>query len=428
MNFLKVTDMINLEIIDVRLGDIKGYKNNPKIHDKKQVAKIADSIKEFGFTNPILLDEKHEIIAGHGRVMAAKLLNMSQVPAIILSHLTEAQKKAYRIADNKLTEIGRWDIDLLNLEFSTLFELDLDFDLSITGFETSEIDLIISGKNEANPKEDEIPDITGPICKKGDIWQLGNHRLICGDSLKTETYKSLMDGKKARMILTDPPYNLKVKDIGSLGKIKHDEFAMASGEMSEEEFTNFLIIAMKNLKKHSINGSLHYIFMDWKHTKEMSNAGSSVYDELKNICIWNKTNGGMGSFYRSKHELCFVYKSGKTPHINNIELGINGRYRTNVWDYQGVNCFGSEKDNLKLHPTVKPVAMLKDAIIDATKRKDIVLDVFLGSGSTLIACEQTGRICYGIELDEHYCDVTIKRWEDLTGQKAVRIGGEDGRE
>lgn len=198
---------------------------------------------------------------------------------------------------------------------------------------------------------------------------------------------------------------------------------MASGEMSKEQFTEFLTAVMQNLKTFSTDGSLHYLFMDWKHFLEIGTAGDQVYDELKNICTWVKSSGGMGSLYRSRQEFCFIYKNGKAPHINNVELGANGRYRTNVWNYAGANSFGEGKDNLKLHPTVKPVAMLKDAILDVTKRGDIVLDAFLGSGSTLIACEQTGRVCYGIELEEKYCNVTIKRWQELTGKKAVKIEG-----
>ena len=231
-----------------------------------------------------------------------------------------------------------------------------------------------------------------------------------------------MGNNRAQMILTDPPYNVRVKDIGSSGKIKHDEFAMASGEMSSDEFITFLNTFMKHAKEYSIDGSLHYLFMDWRHGIEIGLAASTVYEELKNICVWVKNNGGMGSLYRSQHELCFIYKNGKGPHTNNINLGAHGRYRTNVWEYAGANGSADGKENLKLHPTVKPVAMLKDAILDVTKRGDIVLDCFLGSGSTLIACEQTGRTCYGIEIEPKYCDVTIKRYEELTGEKAIKIG------
>lgn len=416
--------MTDLTIQSIKLADIRVYKNNPKLHNKAQVAKIRESIREFGFINPVLLDENLEIIAGHGRVAAAHDMGMTEVPAIILSHLTDAQKRAYRIADNKLTELGKWSVELLNLEFSELSNLDLDFNLEITGFETAEIDLILDGDGASDPKADVVPALTDEDrrCHRGDIWQLGRHTIICGDALMAESYAAIMGDERAQMVLTDAPYNVKVKNIGSMGKIKHDEFAMASGEMTPAEFTEFLTTFMRHAKEYSVDGALHYLFMDWKHVGEISTAGATVYDDFKNICVWNKTNGGMGSLYRSKHELCFVYKSGTAPHINNIELGAHGRYRTNVWDYAGANAFGAGKDDLKLHPTVKPVAMLRDAILDVTRRGDIVLDCFLGSGSTLIACEQTGRVCRGIEMEEKYCDVTIKRFETLTGTKAEKIG------
>ncbi len=416
--------MKDLTIQNIKLTDIRAYKNNPKLHNRAQVAKIRESIREFGFINPVLLDENLEIIAGHGRVAAARDIGMRDVPAIILSHLTDGQKRAYRIADNKLTELGKWSIEALNLEFMELAKLDLDFDLDITGFETAEIDLILDSNGTSDPKNDLVPALTDDDrrCKRGDIWRLGRHIIVCGDALMAESYAALMGDDRAQMVLTDAPYNVKVKNIGSMGKIKHDEFAMASGEMTPAEFTEFLTTFMHHAKEYSINGALHYLFMDWKHVREISTAADNVYDDLKNICVWNKTNGGMGSLYSSKHELCFIYKSGTAPHINNIELGAHGRYRTNVWDYAGANAFGAGKDNLKLHPTVKPVAMLRDAILDVTRRGDIVLDCFLGSGSTLIACEHTGRVCRGIELEEKYCDVTIKRFETLTGCKAEKIG------
>lgn len=416
--------MKDLIIQNIKLTDIRAYKNNPKLHNRAQVAKIRESIREFGFINPVLLDENLEIIAGHGRVAAAQCAGMTEVPAIILSHLTEAQKRAYRIADNKLTELGKWSIELLNLEFSELSNLDLDFNLEITGFETAEIDLILDGDGTSDPKADTVPTLTDEDrrCHRGDIWKLGRHTIVCGDALIAESYAAIMGDDRAQMVLTDAPYNVKVKNIGSMGKIKHDEFAMASGEMTPAEFTEFLTTFMRHAKEYSVNSALHYLFMDWKHVGEITTAGAAVYDDFKNICVWNKTNGGMGSLYRSKHELCFIYKSGTAPHINNIELGAHGRYRTNVWDYAGANAFGAGKDNLKLHPTVKPVAMLRDAILDVTRRGDIVLDCFLGSGSTLIACELTGRICRGIELEEKYCDITIKRFETLTGTKAEKIG------
>ena len=418
--------MTDLSVTKININQIKPYKNNPKLHNKKQVSQIVNSIKEFGFVNPILIDEDGEIIAGHGRYMAAQAMNMTNVPAIVLSHLSDAQKRMYRIADNKLTELGKWSPELLQIEFKELSVMDVDLDLEITGFETEEIDRFVLGDfKKPNPKEEEIPVMTetDKKCKNGDIWQLGRHFLACGDSLKADPYANLMGDKRANMVLTDPPFNDSVADIGSMGKIKHDEFVMASGEMSVTEFTNFLKTFMQHAKNYSVDGSLHYLFMDWRHILEISTAASSVYDEIKNICVWVKNNGGMGSLYRSQHELCFIYKNGKSPHTNNINLGAHGNYRTNVWQYAGANGSAEGRENLKLHPTVKPVIMLKDAILDVTKRGDIVLDCFLGSGSTLMACEQTGRTCYGIELEPKYCDVVIKRYEQLNGDKAVKIGG-----
>ncbi len=414
---------VNLEVSYIPIDGIKPYKNNPKQHCEKQITQIINSIKEFRFNNPILIDENNEIIAGHGRLLAAKHLGLTQVPIIRLTHLTAPQKRAYRIADNKLTENGEWDIDLLKLEFSELEKLNLDFSLDITGFDNIEIDTILNPA-QADEKLNNIPFIDEKeiVSKPGDIWQLGAHRIICADALKQESFAALMGEEKADMVFTDPPYNVKIEGhVCGKGANQHKEFAMASGELTESEFTNFLSQNFGLLKAFSKEGSLHYICMDWRHTGEISAAGK-IYDEFKNICVWNKTNAGMGSLYRSKHEFIFLFKNGKTPHINNVELGVHGRYRTNVWDYAGVNAFGKNRSLLKLHPTVKPVEMIWDAILDVSTRGDIVLDSFLGSGSTLIACEKVKRVCRAVELEPLYIDTTIRRWQDLTGQKAVLQG------
>lgn len=406
--------------------DVKPYRNNPKKHSDKQVHQLVNSIKEFRFNNPVLIDENNELIAGHGRLLAALHLNLDVIPSIRLTHLTDAQKRAYRIADNKLTENGDWDIDLLKLEFKDLDELDLNFDLDITGFDNQEIDLLFNPPKTVDRKLNKIPYLSEEdvISQKGDIWQLGKHRIICGDSLEKSTFEALLEGKKADMIFTDPPYNVKITGhVCGNGGVQHKEFAMASGEMSEDEFTQFLKTNFSLLCEFSKDGSLHYVCMDWRHIEEICKAGHQ-YNELKNLCIWNKTNAGMGSLYRSKHELVFVFKNGTLPHTNNVELGSNGRYRTNVWDYAGVNTF-QNTELLKLHPTVKPVEMIRDAILDASNRHEIVLDSFLGSGSTLIACEKAKRVCYGIEYEPLYIDTAILRWQELTGQDAIRVS--DGK-
>lgn len=401
--------------------EVKPYQNNPKKHSEKQITQIINSIKEFKFNNPILIDENNVLIAGHGRLLASKHLQIKEIPAIRLTHLTESQKKAYRIADNKLTENGAWDTDLLKIEFEEIQKLNLDLNLDITGFDNQDIDLLFNPPPPADNKLNKIPYIPEKeiVSKAGDIWQLGSHRIICGDALERITFERLLQDKHAAMVFTDPPYNVKINGhVCGNGAIKHKEFAMASGEMGSNEFTEFLSANFKLLKEFSKNGSLHLICMDWRHVEEISRAGH-VYDEFKNICVWNKTNAGMGSLYRSKHEFIFVYKNGEGKHINNIELGSKGRYRTNVWDYAGVNTF-KNTNLLKLHPTVKPVELIWDAILDVSKRGDIVLDSFLGSGSTLIACEKAHRLCYGIELEPLYVDTTIRRWQELTGKEAIR--------
>ena len=415
-----------LQVNYIETKTIKPYERNTRIHVDKHIDEIVSSINVFKFTNPILIDENYIILAGHGRWLAAKKLNLEKVPCIQIDYLNEAQKKAYRIADNKLTINGVWDENLLGLEFKDLSELNLDFNLDVTGFSIPEIDFKIQSLDEPteNNPEDNIPEIdeTTIVSKSGDIWKLDKHIIYCGDSLDPESFKKIMGEDRAQMIFSDPPYNVKITGhVCGNGKIQHEEFAMASGEMTSEEFIEFLKKAFINLKNYSSDGSLHYLCMDWRHIFEITSACNDVYTEMKNLCVWNKTMGGMGSLYRSKHELIFIYKNGTGKHINNVELGKNGRNRTNVWDYPGVNAFGEHHDDLKLHPTVKPVAMIKDAILDVTHRKDIVLDCFLGSGSTLIACEKTDRICRGIELEPKYIDVIIKRWQNITGKQAINL-------
>lgn len=403
------------------------WANNARTHSKKQLRQITESITQFGFTNPVLIDGKNTILAGHGRVEAAKLLGMENVPCIRQDQMTEEQKRAYVLADNKLALNAGWDEELLAAELGALHALDLDFDAEITGFSIAEIDNLIDGtsvEEPGDPADDLLPEPDlPPLCKPGDIWQLGQHRLICGNSLDPHVIDRLMHGDKATMVFTDPPYNVPIDGyVGNSGKIKHREFAMASGEMTKVEFTNFLQKAFNNMANHSVDGSIHYICMDWRHMQEVMNAGNAVYDELKNLIAWVKDNGGMGTFYRSRHELIFAFKKGNAPHINTFELGQHGRYRTNVWEYKGVNTMRKGRmEELELHPTVKPVQMIADAIKDVSGRGDIVLDLFGGSGSTLIAAHKTGRRAYVCELDPVYCDRIIARWEAYANDEADQL-------
>ncbi len=417
-----------LNVKSKNVADLKPAERNARMHAPEQIKQISASIEQFGFTNPVLIDAKGRLIAGHGRVEAAKQLDLETVPTLCLEHLSETQVRAYIIADNKLAENAGWDDELLSLEFQYLDSLDLDFDLTITGFEMAEIDgfLVIDPVNEEEviPEPSEGPAVTQP----GDLWLVGKHRLYCGDTTKPESFEALFSGSKpAQMVFTDPPYNVPISGhVCGLGAVQHREFEMAAGEMTKEQFEAFLKSVFENLASSSTDGAIHYICMDWRHMAEVLCAGEAAYDELKNLCVWAKTNGGMGSLYRSQHELVFVFKHGTKPHINNVKLGKHGRYRTNVWEYAGINSFGESRDeDLATHPTVKPVKLVEDAILDCSKRGGIILDAFAGSGTTLIAAHRGGRIGYGLELDPVYCDVIVRRRQAETGLKAKLAGTDE---
>ena len=411
-----------LAIEHVPVADLRPYSGNARVHRPNQIAEIASSITAFGFNNPVLIDKTGTIIAGHGRVEAAKKLGLDTVPCLRLEHLSDAQKRAYVIADNRLAEKAGWDREILAIELQHLTTLDVDFDVTITGFEMAEIDVLLGEAEATTDAADVVPQLAdGPaVTRLGDLWQIGAHHLICGDATDLETSARLLDGERVQMVFTDPPYNVKIDGhVSGLGAVKHREFAFASGEMTQAEFTAFLERVFANLVLRAVDGAIHFVCMDWRHLGEVLAAGGRTFSELKNICVWNKTNGGMGSLYRSQHEMVFVFKSGSAPHINNVELGRHGRYRTNVWTYAGANTFSATRDaDLAMHPTVKPVALVADAILDCSKRRGIVLDVFAGSGTTLVAAERTGRRGYGIELDPAYCDTILKRVSGVAGVEA----------
>lgn len=405
------------------IEELTPYQNNARTHSKRQVKQIAKSIERFGFTNPILISDNGGIIAGHGRVRAAQLLGMSKVPVVRLSHLNEAERQAYVLADNKLALNAGWDEDMLAIELQGL--IDLDFDMEVTGFELAEIDLALSLTSDDQDQKDAdiIPVVVRdkPITQIGDVWILGQHRLLCGDAQRKSNIDQLVGADQIDMVFTDPPYNVEIDgNVCGKGQVKHKEFAFASGEMSTDEFTQFLSQTLSNAASVCKDGAIAFICMDWRHMRELMDAGDFAFDELKNLCVWNKTNGGMGSFYRSKHELIFVYKKGSATHTNSFGLGDTGRYRTNVWDYAGISSMSATRsDELEMHPTVKPVAMIEDAIKDCSRRRELILDIFGGSGSTLIAAERTGRRARLIEYEPQYCDTIIERWQRLTGEQAI---------
>lgn len=419
-----------LQTVEIDLKALRLDPRNPRRHHLSQVRQIARSIKAFGFNVPLLIDQHGMILAGHGRYLAALQLGLSRAPVIRLDHLTPEQARAFSIADNRLTENASWDDQLLGEIFLELSELDLEFDLEITGFSMGEIDLRIDGLdiNQAGTVSPDIPipEMNKvPVTQLGDLWELGRHRILCASSLEETSFEVLLHGREIGMVFVDPPFNVPINGhVSGNGKTNHREFAMASGEMSSVEFTQFLTKVMQLLAKNSRDGSLHYHCMDWRHLPEILEAGGTVYDELKNICVWVKDKGGMGSLYRSQHEMVLVYKKGKGVHRNNIELGRFGRYRTNVWKYPSANTLsrkGSEGDLLSMHPTVKPMALVADAILDCTVRGDLICDAFLGSGTTLLAAEQTGRFCYGLEIDPLYVDTAIRRWQMMTKKTAKLV-------
>jgi DNA modification methylase len=417
-----------LEVVYRTIDKIKPDPANARRHSGKQIRKLADSIETFGFNVPVLVDAELNAVAGHARLAACRLLGLAEVPTLCLDHLSPAQLRAFMLADNRLTELAQWDDRLLAQQLKDLSLLGLDFSLEVTGFEMAEIDLRIESlEHLPGPDDDPADALPGPAnpprSKIGDLWMLGNHRVLCGSALDAAAFSALMGDERAAMVFTDPPYNVPIDGHASgLGAIHHRPFPMASGEMDRTEFTAFLGQAIRNLAAFSVDGSLHYLCMDWRHIEELLAAGRDVYGELKNLVVWVKDNAGMGALYRSQHELVFVFKRGRQRHRNNVQLGQFGRNRSNIWCYPGAGSFarrGEEGNLLALHPTVKPVAMVADAILDCSARGDIVLDAFLGSGTTLIAAERTGRRCYGMELDPVYADTIVRRWQKLSGGSAL---------
>jgi DNA modification methylase len=414
------------QLVPRRISELKPFATNARTHSKEQIRQIADSLERFGFTNPVLISDAGEIVAGHGRVAAAKLLGWEEVPTLALSHLSATERRAYVIADNKLALNAGWDNEILAAEFDAL--IDVGFEVGLTGFSVAEIDLTLDAARESavdgsGAPEDLVPKPAGPVVtRRGDIWKLGRHLLICGDARSCEDYASLMQGKTADVVFTDPPYNVPIdRNVCGLGRVRHREFAMAAGEMTSAEFQEFLRCTLHNAADHLRDGGIAFVCMDWRHIGELQGAGREVFSELKNICVWNKTNGGMGAFYRSKHELVFVFKKGTASHVNNFGLGGGGRYRTNVWDYPGVSSISASRaEDLAMHPTVKPVALVADALRDCSKRGQLVLDPFAGSGTTLIAAHSCGRVARVIEYDPLYCDTIIRRFIAVTGAPAIR--------
>lgn len=398
----------------IPISDIVEYKTNPRLHDKAQYKRIGASIVEFGYINPVLIDEKGCVIAGHGRLGGARIAGLTEIPVIRIIGLSEAQKRALRIADNRIAERSVWSPELLSHELEAL--IDLDFDLELTGFDLIEIDGLLT--LDETPVADDpplAPPPAKPVTRPGDLWACGKHRILCGDARSEEPYSLLTGGKLVDLVITDVPYNVAIKGNVS-GSGRHGEFAMASGEMTIEQFRGFLLETLGHARNVSRDGSLHYVFIDWRSVADLIMIGRELYASLKNVIAWVKPNGGMGSFYRSQHEFIAVFKHGEASHINNIQLGRLGRYRTNVWQYPGASGFSkTRKQDLEDHPTVKPVKLIADAIRDASGPGDLVLDPFGGAGTTMLAAESVGRKAALIEIEPSYVDVTLRRYQETAG-------------
>lgn len=402
---------------------LKANPRNARTHPKRQLEAIAASIRRFGFLNPVLIDAEDVIIAGHGRVLAARQLGLEQIPVLRIEHLSEADRRAYIIADNKLAQMAGWDRDVLAVELQHLIEIDASLP-EVIGFAAGEVDVLLDEVGGgADPDDEAVPPVSErAVTRPGDLWELGDrHRVACGDARDAATLNILIGDERADAVFVDPPYNVAIQGhVGGRGAIRHREFAMASGELTSSDFQAFLRQMGEALTSVSRPGAVHFVCMDWRHTGDLLAALTPVYDQLLNLCVWRKSNAGMGSLYRSQHELVFVFRYGTAPHRTAVQLGRHGRNRTNVWDYPSVNgAHADRRSQLAWHPTVKPVSLVADAVKDVTRRGDIVLDSFLGSGTTLIACERAGRRCRGVEIDPLYVDLALRRWSEITGLAPV---------
>lgn len=396
---------------------------NPRRHSEKQIEQLARLIERYGFVVPIIRDDDGLIVAGHGRWRASGRLRLDDVPTIRVRFMSEADRRAFALADNRIAELSDWDEDLLKAELEYLFEEEYDLDL--IGFDLGDLDLGIPPVADGQEDPVELPDAGAvAISRPGDLWLVGPHRLYCGDSRRAESYEAVLGDTRAAVVFSDPPYGVKVASISGMGRTKHREFAMMSGEQTSAELTAFLRTVFRNCVRFSADGSIHFHCMDWRHLPQILDAGDGVYSELKQLAVWVKTNAGMGSFYRSAHELVLIYKSGNGSHINNFGLGEKGRYRTNVWTYPGANTFRKGRDeDLQAHPTVKPLAMVIDILRDCSRRGDVALDPFSGSGTTLVAAHRTGRRGAAIEIDPLFVDTGLRRLTAVSGLTPVLADG-----
>lgn len=399
---------------------LKGADRRARRTSPAQLERVTRSVSSFGFLKPVIIAADGKIIDGHILVEVAQGMGLPDIECVIIDHLSPNELRLARIALNRIQETGEWDLDELSIEFEELKIGDLDIDL--TGFDPGELDLILDQEPALASIDEcvsERPRV--PVSEPGDLWLLDGHSLLCGDALDSGSYKRLLDGRTIDGVFSDPPYNIKIEGVVSgLGRTRHKDFAMGVGEMSDDQFRIFLGNYLQRCREHASPGAVIFACMDWRQVDLLMLAGRDAGLHRINKAIWNKGTGGMGSLYRSAYEEIVVFCTEASPATNNVLLGKNGRNRTNVWTYPGANQKGSSAGKaLGDHPTPKPVELVADALQDVTKRGDLVFDPFMGSGTTLIAAEATGRIACGIDLDPGYVDVTIARWQQMTGKQAV---------
>ena len=419
---VQIVESIPIEVEQLPVAALKPYELNARTHSAGNVRKLAKSLKASSYFSPILIDENNVIVAGHGRWLAAQLLGMTHVPVIRKGDLSEAQKRALRLADNKIQ--GVWNPVLLAEELN--FLIAEDFDLSLTGFDTIEVDKLCTPSIDGEELDEPLPEPpASPVTRPGDEWALGRHKIICGNSLERSVYDRLLWGKKADAAFVDVPFNVPIAGhVSGNGRVQHDEFQFASGEMSRSEFRAFLITSLTHLRDNSRDGALLYICSDWRMIAILITAGEELGLKLLNIIVWVKPNPALGSMYRSQYELVAVFKHGTARHTNNIMLGRMGRNRSNVWQHDGASGFSKSREQiLKFHPTTKPLQLVIDAIRDATQPGDLIIDSFGGSGTTLLAAELSGRRASLIEIEPKYVDVTLRRFQARTGVEPLLVPG-----
>ena len=414
----------NLQVEYRSLGSLRPYIGNARRHSKKQLQKLAHTIRQVGWINPIIIDETGMILAGHGRYEAAPLAGLNMVPVIVVEGLSEAEKRSYVLSDNRLGDESHFDKGQLKAELEGL--ISLGYDVELTGFDTIEIDSILTFEEPGADDNVHLPgEKEQPVSRLGDLWHIGPHRVLCGDARDIACHERVLGGALVDLFFTDPPYGCAIAgNVSGLGSVKHGDFVMGAGEQSLPAFGQTLLRpAFRCMASTAAPGAIAFVCTDWRASPHLHDAAQGVFHEQKNLIVFVKTNAGMGTFYRSQHELIHAFKVTPGKHRNNFGLGEGGRHRSNVWTYPGANTFRKGRmQDLADHSTVKPKAMVADAIRDCSKRGDVVMDPFLGSGTLLVACAMTGRIGRGLELDPKYVDVILRRVSEETGLEPLLDG------